>query len=80
MAIAKANGLDLELVNTNPNEGVTDDYRKLNKLGKVPTFEGSDGYVLSEAIAIAVYGEFCSSARVRETHRNDDPNSQVIPV
>lgn len=31
------------------------DYLKLNKLGKVPTFEGADGFVLSECIAIAVY-------------------------
>jgi len=34
---------------------VTDDYRKLNKLGRIPTFEGSDGYILSECIAIAIY-------------------------
>ena len=31
------------------------EYRKLNKLGKVPTFEGSDGYILSECLAIAIY-------------------------
>lgn len=31
------------------------EYLKLNKLGKVPTFEGADGFVLSECIAIAVY-------------------------
>ncbi|KAF2726037.1 eEF1-gamma domain-containing protein [Polychaeton citri CBS 116435] len=54
-AVAKANGLDLELVETVPAQGVSDDYRKLNKLGKIPTFEGADKYVLSEAIAIAVY-------------------------
>jgi hypothetical protein len=34
---------------------VSADYLKLNKLGKVPTFEGADGFVLSECIAIAVY-------------------------
>lgn len=54
LAVAKANGLDLESVTvdtTNP----TPEYLKLNKLGKVPTFEGSDGYVLSECMAIAIY-------------------------
>lgn len=55
LAIAKANNLNIELVNTNPGEGVSDDYRKLNKLGRIPTFEGSDGYLLTECIAIAVY-------------------------
>ncbi|KAF2843664.1 hypothetical protein M501DRAFT_926084 [Patellaria atrata CBS 101060] len=55
LAVAKANGLDLELVHTEPAVGVSLDYKKLNKLGLVPTFEGSDGYILTEAIAIAVY-------------------------
>lgn len=32
------------------------EYLKYNKLGKVPTFVGADGYVLSECIAIAIYG------------------------
>jgi len=54
--IAKANGLDVELVETKPGtESITADYRKLNKLGKIPTFEGADGYVVNEVIAIAVY-------------------------
>jgi elongation factor 1-gamma len=38
---------------------VSEDYLKLNKLGKVPTFEGADGFVLSECIAIAVYRKCC---------------------
>ena len=38
-----------------PAKGVSTEYLKLNKLGKIPTFEGADGYVLSECIAIAVY-------------------------
>lgn len=42
-------------MHTEPAKGVSDDYRKLNKLGRVPTFQGSDGYVLSEVIAIAIY-------------------------
>lgn len=53
-AVAKANNLDLEFVEhlfpiTDPK------YLLLNRLGKVPTFVGSDGYVLSECIAIAIY-------------------------
>ncbi|GAB7353188.1 hypothetical protein MBLNU459_g3713t1 [Dothideomycetes sp. NU459] len=54
-AVAKANKLDLEIVHTEPAKGVSTEYLKLNKLGKVPTFEGADGYVLSECIAIAIY-------------------------
>ena len=53
--MAKENKLDIELVRTKPDEGVSTEYLKLNKLGKIPTFEGADGYVLSECIAIAVY-------------------------
>ena len=55
LAVAKANKLDIELVPTEPSKGVSTEYLKLNKLGKIPTFEGADGYVLSECIAIAVY-------------------------
>ncbi|KAF2860246.1 eEF1-gamma domain-containing protein [Piedraia hortae CBS 480.64] len=55
LAVAKADGLELELVDTQPSKGLSENYRKLNKLGKVPTFEGADGYVLSECMAIAIY-------------------------
>ncbi|KAJ4320420.1 elongation factor EF-1 gamma subunit [Neodidymelliopsis sp. IMI 364377] len=55
LAVAKENGLDIEFVATEPAKGVSTEYLKLNKLGKVPTFEGADGFVLSETIAIAVY-------------------------
>ncbi|KAF1347384.1 hypothetical protein EJ07DRAFT_169721 [Lizonia empirigonia] len=55
LAVAKENGLDIEFVDTEPAKGVSTDYLKINKLGKVPTFEGADGFVLSETIAIAVY-------------------------
>lgn len=55
LAVAKENKLDIELVLTEPAKGVSTEYLKLNKLGKIPTFEGADGYVLSECIAIAVY-------------------------
>ncbi|KAF2087136.1 hypothetical protein K490DRAFT_42769 [Saccharata proteae CBS 121410] len=55
LAVAKENGVDIEVVHTSPNDGVSSDYLKVNKLGKIPTFEGKDNYVLSECIAIAVY-------------------------
>ncbi|XXG96073.1 elongation factor EF-1 gamma subunit [Hypoxylon texense] len=54
-AIVKANNLDVKIVETDPARGVSDEYRKLNKQGKIPTFVGSDGYVLTECIAIAIY-------------------------
>jgi elongation factor 1-gamma len=55
LVVAKANGLDVEFVHEEPSKGVSADYTKLNALGKVPTFEGANGFVLSECIAIAVY-------------------------
>lgn len=54
--MAKANGLDVELVHTEPNQDA--EYLKVNSLGKIPTFVGANGFVLNEAIAIAVYGTF----------------------
>jgi len=61
--VAKANKLDLEVVHTEPAKGVDTEYLKLNHLGKVPTFQGNDGYILTECIAIAVYGtSFISQA------------------
>ena len=57
LAVAKENNIDLELVETTPAEGVPTDYLKINKLGRVPTFVGADGFILSECIAIAVYSE-----------------------
>ncbi|KAL2025136.1 hypothetical protein VTK56DRAFT_138 [Thermocarpiscus australiensis] len=53
-AVAKANNLELEEVEvdtTNP----TEEFLKVNPLHKVPAFLGSDGFVLTECIAIAIY-------------------------
>jgi glutathione S-transferase len=41
-----------------PAKGVSTDYLKINKLGKVPTFVGADGYTLHECVAIAIYSEW----------------------
>jgi elongation factor 1-gamma len=57
LAVAKANDLEIELVNEDPREGVSQEYLKVNPLGKVPTFQGEDGFVLSECMAIAIYRE-----------------------
>jgi len=53
--VAKENSLEIEVVNEEPGKGVSEEYLKINALGKVPTFRGSDGFVLRECIAIAVY-------------------------
>ncbi|KAI9847153.1 MAG: hypothetical protein M1837_003015 [Sclerophora amabilis] len=54
-AIAKSIGLDLEEIVFQPANGVPEEYRKLNKLGKTPTFVGTDGLILTECAAIALY-------------------------
>jgi len=53
--VAKENGLQLEIVEQNPMKGVSSDYTRVNQLGKIPSFEGADGFILSECLAIAVY-------------------------
>ena len=40
---------------------MSNDYLKINKLGKVPSFVGADGYELTEAVAIAIYRKPSSS-------------------
>lgn len=55
--MAKANDVDLEIVEVD-TASPSADYLKINKLGKVPTFEGEDGYVLYECMAIAIYSGF----------------------
>ncbi|KAL4994072.1 glutathione S-transferase [Aspergillus recurvatus] len=50
-AVAKANGLDLDTRAT-PR---TPDHLSISKLGKVPAFQGADGFKLFECMAIALY-------------------------
>jgi elongation factor 1-gamma len=52
---AKASNLDVELVREDPSKGVSQEYLRINKLAKVPSFVGSDGFILSECIAICIY-------------------------
>lgn len=53
--VAKANNLDLIEIHVDADKPDTE-YLKLNKLGKIPSFVGEDGYELTECIAIAIYG------------------------
>lgn len=52
--------MDLELVRTEANSTAafnqSAEYAKVNPLGKIPAFEGANGFVLSEVIALAIYG------------------------
>jgi glutathione S-transferase len=65
---AKANELDLEFVEIDvaPNAAFKNsaEYRSLNALGKIPTFVGANGFVLTEAIAIAIYSTFVSPLKI----------------
>ena len=54
-AVAKANNLALDIVKVEIS-APTKEFLALNPLRKVPVFVGSDGYVLTESIAIAIYG------------------------
>lgn len=55
LAVAAATGFDVEVVETNPQHGLSDEYLQLNKLGKTPTLVSSDGTVLTECMAIILY-------------------------
>ncbi|KAH0168528.1 elongation factor 1 gamma, partial [Aureobasidium melanogenum] len=55
LAVAHAVGFDIEVVETNPQDGLSKEYLKLNRLGKTPTFVSSDGTVLTECMAIALH-------------------------
>ncbi|KAL5041365.1 hypothetical protein BDW71DRAFT_217891 [Aspergillus fruticulosus] len=50
-AVAKANGLELDIRET-PR---TPEHLSISKLGKVPAFQGADGFKLLECMAIALY-------------------------
>ena len=78
LVVAKENKLNIELVHTQP-PNVDTEYLKLNPLGTVPTFVGSNGFVLSEVMAVAIYCEHTLPA-IPDTH--DEPNYilSVIPV
>lgn len=51
--VAKANNLEVEFEKV--EFPVSEDYLKINPVGKIPAFVGSNGFILTECIAIAVY-------------------------
>ncbi|KAK4646088.1 elongation factor EF-1 gamma subunit [Podospora bellae-mahoneyi] len=55
LAVAKASNLPLDLVTITSSQQAPEEYLKLNPLGKIPTFVGANGFILSECIAIAIY-------------------------
>lgn len=75
--------MELEIVPTEPAKGLSNDYLRINHLGKIPSFVGEDGYELTESIAIAIYSTSTSygafhtieSSPYDETHYRT-----VIPV
>lgn len=69
LAVAKENKLEIDFVVTNPAFDLSDDYLKLNSLGRVPTFVAADGWVLTEAIAIALYCELKITCLSPYVHR-----------
>lgn len=78
-AVAKANKLDLEIVDTDVTKGpvLSTEYLKLNKLGKIPSFVGADGYELTECIAIAIYSTLLSSWPQPYPHIHDEKSFQI---
>jgi len=69
VVVAKENGLELDIVEESPMNpgGVSEEYKKINKLGKIPSFVGADGFVLTECIAIAIYSMYYIPASCRVT-------------
>lgn len=59
LVAAKANDVDVELVETQANANAdfnkSAEYIAINPAGKIPAFKGTNGYTLSEAIALNVY-------------------------
>lgn len=86
--MAHAVGFDIEVVETNPQDGLSEEYLKLNRLGKTPTFVSSDGTVLTECMAIALHGmshprpfplaSFLEGADKDHPVASQDPESRML--
>lgn len=79
LVVAKENKLDIELVHTQP-PNVDAEYLKLNPLGCVPTFVGSNGFLLSEVMAIAIYCEHDPLPLFQISKMSQIIQFSVIPV
>jgi hypothetical protein len=73
LVIAEENKLDIELVHTQP-PNTDPEYLKLNPLNCIPTFVGSNGFILSEVMAIAIYCKPCPQT-TQDTQ--DEPNYKL---
>ena len=66
VAAANVNGLELEVVPTIPvQDSHKPEFLARFPLGKVPTFEGADGLVLTESRTILKYGTYAQPPRPR---------------
>lgn len=73
---SKYAGLELDVVNvTMGKENKSPDYLKKFPLGKVPGFEGADGYLLTESSAICFY--LCANAKKECNLTSKDPKTMA---
>jgi hypothetical protein len=54
------------------------DYHKINSQGKIPSFEGADGYILSECIAIAIYRMYCTALFILRDTKDTSPSIALM--
>lgn len=55
LAVAAENHLDIELVETNPDDDLSSEYLAMQPLHLIPAFRAPDGWYLTEVMAIAIY-------------------------
>jgi hypothetical protein len=67
--------LDLVKTEANSAKNTSSEYRKIHPLGKIPAFEGANGFNLSEAIAIAIYGTLMTTVLFEAFFRLQSDNS-----
>lgn len=60
LVVARELKLDIEFIHTNPDDGLSEEYLKMNPQGLIPTFIKPNGEILTEVIAIAVHCKLCS--------------------
>ncbi|KAH8806001.1 elongation factor 1 gamma [Xylogone sp. PMI_703] len=73
--IAKENNLNLEFIEVRPPD-VDTEYLRLNPLGRVPTFVRSDGFVVTEVMAIAIH--FAQQAK--DTYLLGSDNDDYVSI
>lgn len=78
LAVAALGGLKIDLAQNYKHHEDNEKPEYLAKFtsGKIPAFEGKDGFMLFESSAIARYGE----SHVYRMHFRDELSYQVIPV